>query len=612
VAAGTLKNWWRELDAAPPPLTRNERLVIAVLSVAGALSRLAAISLTPWDWDEAQVMTALRTFDVAMHHPHPPGFPLFIGAAKLLTLAGVAPFRALQTIVVLAAIAIVPAMFFLAREARLPFDVSSSAAVLLAFFPNVWFYGGTAFSDVPAMTLIVVAIALLLRGCRGDAAFIGGAIVLAISAGVRPQNLVIGAIPFVIAAFHRRSRTTVIASVLVLVIVTVTYAIVIHQSEGWAEYRNTLEVHGQYITRTDSFRSPSRPALWRVFDDFFIRPYRAPLINTIVSILAMVGVVFAFRRRAGTLVVLASFVPFCVFAWLILDRFSVSRFSIGYAPLIALLAAEGAFALRRVAGVAIVAVLTTLMIVWTWPALHVVRTTASPPAAAIDYVREHYDPATSLLDVQTLMKAFTDAMLPDYSRDLVDPSIVPLLGFGSRRSEPFIREGSSSVPEKITFSRAPGRLWWLARQRYFDVSVIPVQKPQFDPGWYDEETDGIRIWRWMRGSASVVLPPSIRPSRITLRLHVPRGTSFTVTVGHVVLERMTPDREDIARTYEIAPSESSVPLTIETDRTVNPARVGLSPDARDLGLRLDAFQLQLEVDPQRHPGLDALPVLRGR
>ncbi|MDG6146438.1 hypothetical protein NF717_12415, partial [Lactococcus formosensis] len=73
------------------------------------------------------------------------------------------------------------------------------SALLLAFSPNVWFFGETAFSDVPSMVLVVFACALLLRGCRSDTAFFAGAIVLAGSAGMRPQNLAIGFAPVVIA-----------------------------------------------------------------------------------------------------------------------------------------------------------------------------------------------------------------------------------------------------------------------------------------------------------------------------------------------------------------------------------------------------------------------------
>ena len=589
-------------------MTRAERIVLAVATLAAAASRFVAIALTPWDWDEAQFMAALREFDVALHHPHPPGFPLFIGPAKLLVLAGVSPFRALQAIDVVAAIAIVPAMFFLAREARATFDVAVSAALILAFFPNVWFYGGTAFSDVPAMVLVVAAMALLLRGARSDAAFIGGAIVLAISAGFRPQNLVIGAVPFVIGAI-RRPRTAVIAALVILAIVGVSYAVVVHLSEGWATFRETLQIHQQYITRTDSFRSPDRPALWRVFDDFFIRPYRAPVINTIVTIFVIVGAALALTgRRIGSLIVLLAFAPFCIFAWLILDRFSVSRFSIGYAPLMALLAAEGIFAIpwRRVAS-AMSAVLVTIMIAWTWPALRVVRTTPAPTAAAMQFIRDDNDPAKSIVEMQRLMTAFGDAMLPDYTRVPVENTLVPIVSFGSPRQTIFVREGASIVPGALTISRSPEYLWWLARQRYFAVTIVPVQKPQFGSGWYGEETDGAHVWRWMAQRGTVALPASIRPGRVTIRFSAPAGTS--IAIGGAATDRITSTGAQIERTYEVRlPGE----LTIETDRIVNPARAGLSSDSRDLGLRLDSFELQLEVEPERHPGLHPLAAFHGR
>lgn len=623
MAAGTVitraQQWWRDLETAPVPLSPAQRIALVAGILAAVLSRFAAIAKTPWDWDEAQFISALRAFDVTLHHPHPPGFPLFIGAAKLLVLAGAPPFRALQAIDVLAAMAIFAAMFVLAREVRASFDVAFTAAAFLAFFPNVWFYGGTAFSDVPAMVLIVVAMALLFRGCRSDAAFIAGAVVLAISAGVRPQNLMIGALPFAIGAIRRRRVVSIAtASVLVIAIVAVSYAAAVHLSGGWNDFRDTLAVHQRYITQVDSFRSPDRPALWRVFDDFFIRPYRAPLINAIVTILVLAGSVLALTaRRAGSLAVLAAFAPFCLFAWLILDRFSVSRFSIGYAPLMALLAAEGVFAIaRRPIAAGTATVLTILMIVWTWPALRIVRTTASPPMAAVDAIRQRFAPAQSQIDVERLMTAFGDAMLPEYSRTPVDA--IPLIAFGERRTEVFLREGTSVVPGTLAFHRAPLPLWMLARQRYFDVSVVPVRAPAFGDGWYAEETDGSHIWRWMGRRGVIALPPSICPAHLHLRLTAARGAAaappiVTIAIDGRVIDRIAATSPVIDRTFDIAlHHDRESELTITTDGVVVPSSAGASNDARELGVRLDGLELQLEFEPERHPDLHALPVLHRR
>src|SRR5260221_13900915 len=76
-------------------------------------------------------------------------------------------FRALQLIALLAGLAVFPAVFFLGRELRLRVEIALVAGLLCAFFPNVWFFGGTAFSDVPSIVLAVVAEGCLLPRCRG-------------------------------------------------------------------------------------------------------------------------------------------------------------------------------------------------------------------------------------------------------------------------------------------------------------------------------------------------------------------------------------------------------------------------------------------------------------
>ena len=143
-------------------MTRRERLTVAVATALVAITRWLALSRTLWDWDEAQFVLALRHFDIAAHHPHPPGFPLFIAAGKAMQWIGFNEFHALQALSFIAAVLIVPAMTSFALAAGADFRTSLLASLILAFFPNVWFYGGTALSDVPSMTLIVLALALLL------------------------------------------------------------------------------------------------------------------------------------------------------------------------------------------------------------------------------------------------------------------------------------------------------------------------------------------------------------------------------------------------------------------------------------------------------------------
>ncbi|HEY0156981.1 MAG TPA: hypothetical protein VGF28_06770 [Thermoanaerobaculia bacterium] len=431
-------------------MTRNEKLVFWGLTSAVALTRWPALSATLWDWDEALFILGLRDYDVTLHHPHPPGFPLFIAISRLMPLDG---FHALQAVTFLSSLFVFPAMFFLARELRLSFFSATAAALLLSFFPNVWFYGGTALSDVPSLVLALAACVLLLRGARSDASLIAGAVVLGIAAGVRPQNLLLGAVPFAVAFLHRR-RTAVLGAFIVAIIVVASFGAAAHFSGGWEAYRDALARHEQYIRARDSFLSPIRPWLPQVADDFFLRPYRAPLINIAVTVLAAVGLL---RRRPW--LALAIFGPFLFFAWLYLDFHSASRFSIAYMPLFALLAAEGIPA--RLRGVTL-AGLVVLLIGWTWPALRVVHTTKSPPVAAIESI-----PPGSTLFVDDRLAAHAALLLPrGYQVVRVTPELQ--LPPGAL----LLKEGASDAPGARSFTRTRDRLDGIARARYFEVSVV--------------------------------------------------------------------------------------------------------------------------------------------
>lgn len=436
-----------------PPLTRRERMTAFALAAFVAVTRWFALSKTLWDWDEALFALALRDYDVSAYHPHPPGFPLFIGVAKLIPTDS---FHALQTIAFIASLFVFPAMFFLARALRATPAVAMGAGLLLAFFPNVWFYGGTALSDVPSMVLVVAACALLLRG-----QLVLGAIVLGIAAGFRPQNLLIGAVPFVVA-FLQRKRAAIGAALITMTIVVATYATAASLSGGWDAYRDVLARHESYIRNTDSFLAPKHPGLVQVADDFFFRPYRAPAINVIVTILAAIALI---RRRH--LLILAIFGPFCVFAWLFLDFHSASRFSIGYMPLFAMLAAAG---IPRRGYAPVTAVIVALMLVWTWPALRVVHTTPSPPVAAIESLRTF--PGTIYVDDR--LGAHAELLIPDRTRRTV--RVAP--PFVDDANAALLREGASTAPTVRNYTRDRARLAAIARARYFEVSVVTGRKPR--------------------------------------------------------------------------------------------------------------------------------------
>jgi hypothetical protein len=562
-------DWWRSLQRPPEPLTRSQRLAAVAAALIAAVSRVFALARTPRDWDELLFMRALDHFDVAAHSPHPPGFPLFILAGKALRALGLSDFHALQSINFLAAIAIVPAMFWLCRELRMPPWSAIAAGLLLAFFPNVWVFGGGAFSDVPSMTLIVVALALLMAGCRSSTAYLAGAAVLAISVAVRPQNLVVGVAPFILASCFRHWRQIAAAIAVITIVDGASYGAAAWLT-GWDAYRESLHEHQEYITRVDSFLSPKRPPLWRLFDDFFIRPYRMPVINVILALLVIAGLV---RRRPAALVGLAAFGPLCFFSWLMLDHLSVSRFAIGYAPLMAILAADGA----GIAGTLVV----IIMIAWTWPALTELRSTISPPVAAMESLRSQSDPKSAVVYVDGGMVPFSEWYLGDYHLEFIRDA-QPRATFGSARGF-WLHERWGEPPHR--------RLWEIIRSRYYDVGVDRIAGPvAFGSGWYGEEQTGRQIWRWMGSHSEATLPPATSRTHLILHLYAPLDAmqgppNVTIRINGAIVDRFQATTADIQREIAVhAFGDRPNVLTMDTDRVATTAG-----DPRVLGLRLNAL-----------------------
>ena len=556
-------DWWRSLERPPELLTQQQRLAVIAAALVAAASRLLALARTPWDWDELLFMRALDHFDVAAHSPHPPGFPLFILAGKALRAIGLSDFRALQSIDFIAAIAIVPAMFWLCRELRMTAWTAIAAALLLAFFPNVWVYGSGAFSDVPSMTLIVIAFALLMAGCRSATAYLAGAAVFAISIGVRPQNLIVGLAPLILASFFRSGKQIAAAISIVTIVDGVSYGAAAWLT-GWDAYREALAWHRNYITRVDSFLSPIRPPLWHLFDDFFIRPYRAPAINVLLAILVLAGLV---RRRPPALVALAAFGPLCFFSWLMLDHLSVSRFSIGYAPLMAILAADG----LGVLGASVV----ILMVIWTWPALTELRTTISPPVAAMESI-----PKGTTIYVDGGMVPFSEWYLRDHRLEFIGDA-QPRATFGAA-SGIWLHERWGEAPHR--------RLWEIVRHRYYDVGADPIGPVVFGPGWYSEEHSGPQIWRWMGLHSEAALPPATSQTHLTLQLYAPLDAmaarpNITIRLNGVIVDQFQATAADMQREIAVrAYADRANVLTMDTDRVAITTR-----DPRALGLRINAL-----------------------
>jgi hypothetical protein len=577
------------LAEPPPPLSTRERAIYWIVLLVCAASRFLAIGRSLWDWDEALFCLGMRSYDVASHHPHPPGFPVYIAAAKIARLFVSSDFRALQGVNLIAAVLIFPAMFMLARELRLKFTTSVIAAALLAFFPNVWFFGGTGFSDVTSITLVIYAAAFLFRGCRDANAYFIGTFLLALSVGIRPQNLLVGIFPLAIATWYRARASVRDVGFAVLIgtsVVAVSYASAIHATGSYRPYLNAVRAHGEYIAKVDSFRSPERPPLWRLFDRFFIKQYQSPGLSIAVSIFVAISIVGAIRGRDRSMLYnAATFAPFAIAAWLMLDRYSVSRFSIGYAPMFAIFAADGIARISRRSDIESLlgAALIVGFAIYTWPALTIARQTISPSVLGVEAVRQHLDPRRTDLYVAFPMSPFIDTFLPSYPyRQVFDERALPLSV--PERKAYFLTEIYHTQPTGEVFRRERGALWNIARRHYFEVALEPLPaEAQFVSGWYPPERNGVEEWRWMGQQSVTVLPPASNATKLRLQFDVPdelmpSHPTVTLRMNGAVIDRFRPAEAHLVREYDVTPGPGRNTLEIATDRTLK------TSDPRELGL----------------------------
>jgi hypothetical protein len=571
----------------PDPLTQRQRMIFLIVALVCAVTRLLAVARSVWEWDEALFTMALRDYDVRMHHPHPPGFPVYIAMAKLVRLAVGDDFRALQTVNVIASMLVFVAVFAFAREIRLRFATCVSAGALFAFFPNVWFFGGGAFSDVPSIVLVLFAVTFLLKGVRNRNAYWLGALLLALAIGIRPQNFLVGLVPGLLATRRRRWWEILVALLIGVVIVGAAFGGAVYATGSLSEYQRMVREHGQYIAQVDSFRNEERPPLWRILDRFFLKQYQSPVLSFIASIFVVVSVVSAFRERNRPLFWNAmAFAPFAIFAWLMLDRYSISRFSIGYQPMFAVFLADG---IARLGGKhdkrrewMLSAAMVAAFSIYTFPALTPVRNEVAPSLlaarAAADLVQSE---GRQLFAGQTMV-VFLDLVAPGVPyTQVLDDRAMPL---GAANDAWLLAEVTATSETGRMFRRERGNLWNIARHHYFEIKLEPLAaRPRFVSGWYEPELAEKRPQRCMAGRSITVLPPVTGEALLRLHVEIPfelvaDHPAILVKLNGKEVARARLDGRSLLRDFSVSPAAGGENvLELSIDRT-------LRGDDREVGL----------------------------
>lgn len=149
-------------NALPQRSVSSHDVLTASLLFAG-LAALYAFTRSHWldDWDSVNFALALDDFDVLHHQPHPPGYPIYVAAGKLLYRV-VADHAAALTLVSALAGAAVASMFYLLDRRQNDWQMALCATLIMALSPLYWLLSGLALTDMFGMVFVLAF--LLVEG----------------------------------------------------------------------------------------------------------------------------------------------------------------------------------------------------------------------------------------------------------------------------------------------------------------------------------------------------------------------------------------------------------------------------------------------------------------
>jgi hypothetical protein len=586
----------------------NQRKALFGLTLLVGLTRFIPLSKGPWDWDEILFCMAIGHYDVAAHQPHPAGFPLFILLGKFARLFADSDFHALQAVNVVTSLLVFPVMFAVARSFRLDFIGSVCAALLFSFMTNVWFYGGTAFSDPLGMLLFLAAIATYLSAGTSTRRYVLASVLLAAGVLVRPQNAVVAVFPWTIATVRllraRNFRAVVAGSLVLLLLVAVGYGAVAYIT-GFEKYVNVLRGHSHYVTVADSVANTARPPLTEVLLSY-LDPFEAGKVALLINLLALAAILTGRRRVAAE--VLLTFVPFIVFSMLAANPAGSSRFSLNYLAGPVILAIEGTDVLARLFGrmfaasrrqlvrnaaVAMVTiVLLARLITWGLPAFENPRKSLAPPTAAASWLRDHV-PTTATLFVDGSAQPWMTYLTPHHRRVVVRTT-AEMLAYPSAATGWYIALAPPPAEGAIVFLRPRNRTWNIVTKRGFEAFVQPTgEVVGFGDGWYNLEDDGVSTWRWSARRAVIRFGPANDDRELRMQFHVPvhvrkQPVHVTFKLDGNTLGSIVAQADNEVR-YVIPGNGRVRDLVIELSDAFVPSQHGASGDDRELGLMMRSW-----------------------
>jgi hypothetical protein len=348
----------------------TERLGVTVLALAFLAFHLPYLPASLEDLDSINFALGVRSFDVAAHRPHPPGYPVFIAAAK--TARALIPSDATAIAALSVAAGTLGALGLFAFYRRVDGErregerwVSVLAALLAVTAPLYWLTASRPLSDMTGLAAAIGVQALVLdvrrRGVPGiDRRRLSIASALAgVAVGIRSQVawLTLPLLLFVIARDGGAARGRLaMRSALAVGVGALIWAVpLVAVSGGPAAYWNALFGQGAEDLANIQmlFTTPTLKVFRSALYFAFVAPWARWDVAVLVLVLAAAGCVQTWRRSSGELgVMAAAYVPYFAFDLLFQETFT-TRYALPLVVPVAYFSARGALTIGVRPGVVV-------------------------------------------------------------------------------------------------------------------------------------------------------------------------------------------------------------------------------------------------------------------
>ncbi len=275
-------------------LLREHRWSVSALLVVIIVTTVPFLTKYPFTQDAGQLVLGVRYFSIEMHQPHPPGYPFFIAAGKLLSTF-LPEHLALQVIACFFATAAVLLTYLFAWEIWRRRWLALFISLALLFNPVFWLYRETALTyTVDALGSVLVgllayhALASDLRWTRW------GALALGLVAGFRPSLLVLMApLLFFPVLSHRDWRKGLEAGAILAVSCSLWYVPLVYSSGGvMAFHHESSKLSSSAMSATSIF-SGVKNATWN--QSAFLAETLAATLNLFWIPLLLSGLLLTWR-----------------------------------------------------------------------------------------------------------------------------------------------------------------------------------------------------------------------------------------------------------------------------------------------------------------------------